>query len=61
MTKQIKRHFQKLTAQQVAEYRALKHSQEIAWATRNKPLATELGLRIAELRHENLAYRNLKY
>jgi hypothetical protein len=43
MTKQTKRHFQKLTAQQVAEYRALKHSQEIAWATRNNPLATELG------------------
>jgi hypothetical protein len=60
MTKHIKRSFKPLTAAQIQAYRDLQDSQQIAWLTRNKPRAAELGLMIAELRNNNLAYRNIK-
>lgn len=61
MKKHTKHTFQRLNADQVKAYYELRDAQQIAWLTRNKSLAAEIGQRIAELRHINLAYRQLDY
>lgn len=59
MKKHMKHSFQRLTTAQVKAYYDLLKAQEIAWMTRNRSRAAELGQEIAELRHKNLAYRQL--
>ena len=61
MKKHTRHSFQRLNAEQVKAYRELRDAQQIAWLTRNKSLAAEIGQVIAELRHTNMAYRQLDY
>ena len=46
-----------LTAAQVKAYRELRHSQEIAYETRNIGRAHELGQMLRQMRDENVAYK----
>lgn len=51
--------FKRLTADEVRAFRDMQEAQSIAWMTGNKSRAAELGKILGELRHSNLAYRNL--
>lgn len=57
MKKRTHTKYAPLTSAQVQAYRELRHSQEIAWETRNTSRAHELGYMLADLRHENVAYK----
>lgn len=57
--KKQKRHYVVLTAAQVREFIELRERQYIAWETRNRSQAAEIGKQLAELRHSNMAYREL--
>ena len=46
-----------LTTAQIKAYRELRHSQEIAYETRNTGRAHELGQILRQLRDDNVAYK----
>ena len=56
-TKRTHHKYAPLTAAQIKTYRELRHSQEIAYETRNISMAHELGCILADLRRENIAYK----